>query len=167
MEEKELTDSLRALQPAWEQARKENAAKPTDSKPTAIPDGTYKAIIESAILRRARNTQNPVIEWQLLINEGEQRGRKEYYIQAITSNTVNFVMENLKKCGIDCDEIEKIAAYLPQARGVELEIVIKTKGERRNVYFNRQIMDERSLSGDVLGHDEIESITVGADLPVD
>lgn len=155
-----MKEDLAALQGEWQKAREQTAAMPVEGKPKKIPDGKWFVIVENATLGRAQDKQ-PKLTWVLLIqNDGEFKGRRIWYNKKITVKSLVYVMKDLKLCGVDVPNLEEIAAYLPQVRGVELEITYSTKGEYRDVYFNKRLSDGTEFAG------EIETSPDGHDAPI-
>lgn len=163
----DMKDSLSGLQKEWDEARRKIAGQPSEARPNRsgpIPDGKYRVLVEELKLTRTKTNKTPMLTWKLLIMDGDQRGRHEWYNKVISAQSIEYVVKDLQMCGIDLGDLANLAAYLPQARGVELDIRIESKHERRNVYFNRRL--DRSYSGDAENH-EIETLTDGTDFPIE
>ncbi len=123
-----------------------------------LPTGNYRVTVESAMLKRAA-TRDPMIEYLFRIMSDGQRERRGRIEQIITPETYERALENLNVCGINCP-VSDIAAYLPRARGCELDITISEHTAARTVTFNCRL-DSRSLSERGIS-EEIETLPDGA-----
>jgi Protein of unknown function (DUF669) len=154
---------LGSMQGAWARERERAAGEPPPKvkKFEPLPLGKYHVIIEKAELTRTKSGEpKPMLVWELVVKTGAYRGMKEWYNQIISTQSLEYVLQNLRLCGIDVPDISEVASYLPQARGVELEISIKEKGGRRTVWFNHRLGDESH------SEEEIEKMIEATDLPV-
>ena len=115
------------------------AATKVDSPTAPVPDGRYNAEIEQVILTRATGGA-PMLEYTLvIISDGPHKGRKVWYHRTITERSLKWVKLELSVCGLRLERISEVADHLPALAKVRLDITIRTKGEHRNVYFNRRL----------------------------
>ena len=94
--------------------------------------------------------------------DGEKyRGRYEWHRRVITNETLRYVAEDLTVCGIDPTgfRLAQMAAYLPAAHGLNVEIRIATKNENRNIYLNRRVGEDENIG--LVQHGAIEPLPDG------
>jgi hypothetical protein len=125
-----------------------------------VPDGKWAGRIEHGILKRA-TSQDPMIEWAITVTtEGPQSGKKVVVRWVINRNTLDWIKKALRAVGFNKDNVSAVADYLPKLQGALLDFAIKTKEERRTVYFNR-LLNESGR-----GEGEGENVTVIDDFPI-
>lgn len=148
-----IGSELGSLQDDWKRLRSETVTSPAQGRQSRVPDNDWQVIVDGVTLGRSRDRQ-PKLTWVLVITtHGDFQGRKIWYDKKITKKSLKYVMRDLKLCGIDVPDISQLAAYLPAARGVELDISLKTEGEYRNVYFNHRLSDDHEMVGDEMLED--------------
>jgi hypothetical protein len=147
----ETFDELDRLQNNWAQASQEAVAKTANRETlyNPLPDGEYTCVIEDYQLKRSKTSERPMLEMTLRVEtskkEGDKyRGRREWHRRVIGNETLTYVAEDLTICGIDPTgfRLQQLAAYLPAAHGLSVEIRVVTKNDNRNIYLNRRVGDE-------------------------
>lgn len=127
-----LRDELAKLDEAFAGEQVKNDQAP-------VPDGRYHAEVERVILTRSQS-QEPMLQWSLvIITEGPHANRRVWYYRTINPKTLKWLKQDLVVCGLDVPRISDVADYLPQLTGAKLDITVKTKGDRRNIYLNRRL----------------------------
>jgi hypothetical protein len=107
---------------------------------TEIPDGTYKAIIESIALKESQ-TGNTYVNFTLVITDGEFSERKLFVNRFLTEGaikiTVSQIMNLIKTCGYELEgdmftDYETMVNCLQSLIGQEITVTKKTKGDFAN-----------------------------------
>ena len=111
----------------------------TEEDPGPVPDGRWQGRITSATLKRATSAR-PMIEWEITVTtEGPQAERVVVVRWVITEKTLKWIKEALLTVGLAVPKISTVADHLPTVTGALIDFTIRTKGESRNVYFNRRL----------------------------
>ena len=63
--------------------------------------------------------------------------------RGITEKTREYVLDELKICGLELPRFSELKNHLHELIGVELEVTRKTRGEDVNIYFN-DLLDSTS-----------------------
>ena len=105
----------------------------------SIPDGRYEVRIEDAELGVSPRSGNPVLKYTLRVTGPNFTNRVMWKHRGITANTVQYVMDELKVCGLQLKRFSDLGQFLQEIIGAEIEITRKTRGEDVNIYFNRQL----------------------------
>ncbi len=108
-------------------------------KVDSIPDGRYEVRIEDADLGVSPRSGNPVLKYTLRVIGPTFTNRVMWKHRGITANTVQYVMDELKICGLQLKRFSDLSEFLQEIIGAEIEITRKTRGEDVNIYFNKQI----------------------------
>ena len=112
---------------------------PDRPKIDSIPDGRYEVRIEDAELSVSPRSGNPVLKYTLRVTGPSFANRVMWKHRGITANTVQYVMDELKVCGLQLKRFSDLGEFLHEIIGAEIEITRKTRGEDVNIYFNRQL----------------------------
>ncbi len=108
-------------------------------KVESIPDGRYEVRIEDAELGVSPRSGNPVLKYTLRVIGPNFVNRVMWKHRGITANTVQYVMDELKVCGLELKRFSDLSEFLQEIIGAEIEITRKTRGEDVNIYFNKQL----------------------------
>lgn len=103
-----------------------------------VPDGKYQARICRAALSESR-AGDPMIKWDLAVISGPQEGRHVFKNAVITRKAMPFIKADLIKLGLELGKISELERHLPELLDKTVEVVVKTRGEYRNVYFDKLI----------------------------
>ena len=116
-----------------------------------IPDGVYDAVIEDAHLTETVSTGRPMVVWKLRIRGPQAANRAVTRTRVITENTLQYLREDLEKCGLSVARLSQLPARLGELVDRPVGIDKRTKDGRSNFYFRRQASrsGEMSLSDDV------------------
>jgi len=116
-----------------------------------IPDGTYDAVIEEARLTETASTGRPMVIWKLRIRGPQAANRVLTKNRVITENTLQYLREELEKCGLAVSSLSELPARLGELVDRPIGIDKRTKDGRANFYFRRQSArtGEMSLGDDV------------------
>jgi hypothetical protein len=116
-----------------------------------IPDGTYDAVIEDAHLTETVSTGRPMVIWKLRIRGPQAANRAVTRTRVITENTLQYLREDLEKCGLSVSRLSELPARLGELVDRPIGIDKRTKDGRSNFYFRRQSVrtGEMSLGDDV------------------
>lgn len=152
-DEQKIVDELKGLDQDY-------AASAVKEDTGPVPDGRWMGTIEHCELKRA-TSKDPMIEWQLSVTtEGVQAGKKVVVRWVINRKTLAWIKKALRAIGFEHDQISAVADYLPKLTHATLDFTIRTKDERRTVYFNRLLDD------DGRARSEVENVTVIDDFPI-
>lgn len=109
---------------------------PIEERGADVPDGTYEARIDSAILKFSK-TQKRMLTWELVITDGAYKGRRLFRNNMLESpENLKWLKTDLHSCGLTLERLTLLEANLPRLIGVVLKVTAKTKGENQNVYIN-------------------------------
>ena len=110
-----------------------------------VPDGQYQIKVDRAFLKHSQNG-NPMLSWELEILVGQYAGRKIFKNNMLMSQeNFGFLKADLDVCGVTLKKLSDLPNRLEDLIDTQLEIKKVTKGEFKNVYFQRMI--ETSASG--------------------
>jgi len=110
----------------------------SDDMYSDIPDGTYDAVIEDAHLTETVSTGRPMVIWRLRIRGPQAANRAITKNQVITENTLQYLREDLAKCGLTVARLSELPARLGELVDRPIGIEKRTKDGRANIYFRRQ-----------------------------
>jgi hypothetical protein len=113
--------------------------EPSSRKPSAnseLPDGKYEVRIEDVALYTSSRSGNPVLKYTLRVLGPTHVGQLMWKYRGITENTLQYVKDELKLCGLELARFSDLNFHLHDLIGVELEVTRRTKGEEVNIYFN-------------------------------
>ena len=108
-------------------------------KVDTMPDGRYDVRIEDAELAVSPRSGNPVLKYTLRVIGPKYANRLIWKRRGITENTVQYVMDELKVCGLQLERFSDLSQFLHEVIGSEIEITRKTRGEDVNIYFNKAL----------------------------
>lgn len=115
----------------------------TETKPrptfVEIPDGRYDVRIEDVELYKSPSSGNPVLKYTLRVLGPTHIDRMMWKRRGITEKTRDWVMDELKICGLELSKFSDLKLYLHDLIGVELEVTRKTRGEDVAIFFNGQL----------------------------
>ncbi len=100
-----------------------------------IPDGNYEAVIEEARVTVTATTGRPMVVWTLRIQGPVAANRTLPKTRVITDNTVSWLKEDLRKCGLDLERLSELPQRIREIEGLVLPVEKRTKDGRMNVYF--------------------------------
>jgi hypothetical protein len=103
----------------------------------AVPDGVYRVNVEDVSLGISPASGNPTVKWMLRILGPTQQRRVLYKWNGISERSMQFLIEELRCCGVELKRLTDLEKHLPGLVGLELEIARKTKDGRANIYFNK------------------------------
>jgi len=100
-----------------------------------IPDGNYEAVIEEARVTATASTGRPMVVWTLRIQGPVAANRTLPKTRVITDNTVGWLKEDLRKCGLNLERLSELPRRIHEIEGLVLPVEKRTKDGRMNVYF--------------------------------
>jgi hypothetical protein len=100
-----------------------------------IPDGHYEALIEEARVTTTSSTGKPMVVWTLRIQGPIAANRTLPKTRVITDNTVAWLKEDLRKCGLELERLSELPGRIHEIEGLVLPVEKRTKDGRMNVYF--------------------------------
>ncbi len=104
-----------------------------------VPDGKYQVSISKAQVAESR-AGNPMLKWDLLVISGEHEGRHIFKNAVISQKSMPYVKGDLTKLGLELKRISDLASRLAEVLDKKLEVTVVTKGEFKNVYFNKLLV---------------------------
>ena len=118
-----------------------------------LPDGKYKARLESCTLAEAQSSGRLQVDFAFVIMAGELKGEKVHkYACVETEDDQVWFARDLKRFGIEApetaDELEEVVKLLDDAKP-ELTISIKTKDSGQFTYIDKVHSDTEA--GDLSG----------------
>jgi hypothetical protein len=126
----ETIADLSQFDEAWKKSAVTN-----DDHYSDIPDGRYEALIEEARLTTTASTGKPMVVWTLRIQGPVAANRTLPKTRVITDNTVAWLKEDLRKCGLDLERLSELPRRIHETEGLTMPIDKRTKDGRMNVYF--------------------------------
>ncbi|MBI4873386.1 MAG: DUF669 domain-containing protein [Acidobacteria bacterium] len=121
---------LRQFDQAWAKA-----SAPEEDFYSDIPDGPYEAVIEEARVTETATTGRPMVVWKLRLQGPVAAHRSLPKVRVITDNTVAWLREDLRKCGLNLERLSELPQRIHEIEGLLLPIEKRTKDGRMNVYF--------------------------------
>lgn len=100
------------------------------------PDGKYEVRIEDVELYKSPNSGNPVLKYTMRILGPTHVNQLMWKRRGITEKTRDWVLDELKVCGLELEKFSDLKYHLHDLIGVELEVTRKTKGEDTTIFFN-------------------------------
>jgi hypothetical protein len=100
-----------------------------------IPDGNYDAVIEEARVTTTASTGRPMVVWTLRIQGPTAANRTLPKTRVITDNTVGWLKEDLRKCGLNLERLSELPKRIHEIEGSVLPVEKRTKDGKMNVYF--------------------------------
>jgi len=111
-----------------------------------IPDGTYDTVIEDAHLTETASTGRPMVTWRLRIKGPQAINRVVTKNVVITENTLQFLKDDLQKCGLTVARLSELPDRLGELVDHPIGIEKRTKDGRSNFYFRRQSVRTGQIS---------------------
>ena len=111
------TTDLRQFDEAW--------PKPPvgrDDRYADIPDGQYEALIEEARLTTTASTGRPMVVWTLRIQGPVAANRTLPKTRVVTDNTVTWLKEDLRKCGLNLERLSELPQRIHEIEGQVLPV---------------------------------------------
>jgi hypothetical protein len=112
-----------------------------------VPDGRYVVSVERVNLVKSTGG-NPMLKYDLLVQEGEQKGRHIFKNAIISKNSLPYLKKDLEICGVKLEKLSDLAGRLEELLDKRLEVNKRTRGEFVNVYFDRLVSTEGALAGE-------------------
>ncbi len=106
------------------------------------PDGKYQVLVDKVEMARSKQTNAPMLKWQLKIAGPRCAGRYLFRNNMIASpENVKWLKNDLAICGMDVAglKLSSLPNRLGELLDVQLEVKKQTRGEYTNVYFQRRI----------------------------
>jgi hypothetical protein len=106
-----------------------------------VPDGNYQVRVARAEMKESKQG-NPMLNWELDILGPRYANRKLWRNNVLASaENIKYLKSDLYICGVQLQNLNDINRDDVRTKliGVTLEVTVKTKGENRNVYFNKRI----------------------------
>jgi len=138
-----IQDDARAVLRQFDQDWNNTEPAPSSGE---VPDGTYEALVYAARITRSKSGERLMLEWELIIIEGEYESRKVWDYQFLDDpERFPWIKKRFNICNIHLPRLSDLPEKLENLVGSLVEITIKTKkqngNEYRNVYFNRRLED--------------------------
>jgi hypothetical protein len=108
-----------------------------DFKP--VPDGTYQVYVDEVMLKKTKETQQPMLSWQFKIMAGKYEGRILFKNAVIMKDALVYIKTDLSVCGLELARFSDLPSHLSQLLNVKLEVKIVNKGENQRIYLQRKI----------------------------
>ena len=146
MATKTVASALKGLKGAWKKAEARVGFSP-------VPDGQYQARIDNAVLELSKSSKRPQISYELTIVSGEYENRKLWKRDGIDGEEqLEWTKGTLETLDLEIpDNINDLPDCIDGAKGLGVEITVRTKEEFQNIYFN-ELLD----LDDVVDEDEEE-----------
>ena len=112
------------------------ADAPDEAEFANVPDGKYQARVERVNLMRGRTSNKKMLEWDLVITDGEYEGRHTWkYTLLEEPEHMKFAKRDLLCCGLKLERISDLPQHLEELLNVTIPVTLKTKGDFQSVYF--------------------------------
>lgn len=135
----------------------EYAAAPVESPSESVPDGKYQAVVHKVELARSKQTDTPMLKWQLKVIAPHSVGRMIFRNNMLGSaENVKWLKQDLFTCGLELDKLSDLPGRLEELLDVALEVTVKTKGEYSNVFLNRRIDADTEAGDPMAGMDPLQ-----------
>ncbi len=133
---KNLASTLSGLQKGWKKTSPRKVGAP-------VPDGSYSARIDSAVVEEAKSSGRMQVNWALTVAEGDYEGRSIHRFSGLESDdNLAFLQGDIETLEIAIPEdINDLGEALEDAVGLLLEINVRTKDEFTNVDFIELLED--------------------------
>jgi hypothetical protein len=100
-----------------------------------MPDGSYEAVIEEALLTETVSTGRPMVTWKLRIQGPQAVNRLVTKNRVITENTLGYLREELDKCRVQVSRLSELPARLGELADRPIGLEKRTKDGKSNFYF--------------------------------
>jgi hypothetical protein len=111
-----------------------------------VPDGKYQVRVDRVSMARTKNTDTPMLKFDLVIISGKQKNRHIFKNSMLTTNSLSFLKSDLAAMGIALPKFSDLPKHLDEMIDQKLEVTTKTTKskddpdkEYNNVYFDRKI----------------------------
>jgi len=105
-----------------------------------VPDGRYQVIVEKVEMARSKQTNTPMLKWQLKILGPHCAGRYLFRNNMIASHeNLKWLKTDLVLCGLQLEKLSDLPHRLNELLDVTLEVKKQTREEYQNIYFQRRI----------------------------
>ena len=143
MSKDKFNKSGKDLMRAWDEARKVKDEVAQSFEPE---DGRYTVALVMAEVGEARSSGRNQITWEYLFLEGEYKGKTFRSWDGLDrTEGLPYIMKRIEAIGYTVpespDELEGLTAQITKDKP-KIKIIIKTKGEFRNVYVVKQVEDD-------------------------
>jgi hypothetical protein len=71
-----------------------------------IPEGSYPIVVDKAEVRESKSSDNPYINWEMTITEGEHEGRRLWMITSLSPKALFRLKDVFEALGVLEDEME-------------------------------------------------------------
>lgn len=105
-----------------------------------VPDGKYQVNVDKVELAKAQSSGNTMLKWTLKVLGPTCAGRLLWRNSVITKATLAWLKGDLATCGLEIDSLSELPSRLGDLLDVKLEVTKRTKGENKNIFFNRRIV---------------------------
>jgi len=107
----------------------------SDEMYSDVPDGTYEAVIENALVTETASTGRPVVVWKLRITGPQAVGRVVTKNRVVTENTLAYLKEDLEKCQLKVSRLSELRTRIVELVDRPIGIDKRTRDGRTNFYF--------------------------------
>jgi len=121
---------------------------------SSIPDGKYQVKIIRATMARSKNTDAPMLKFDLVVISGKHAKRHIFKNSMLSHNSIPFLKADLETLGIKLPKFSDLPKHLDAMLDQTLEVTVKTNGEYTNVYFDRKI----TVAAGADGPDETKAV---------
>ncbi|KKK73274.1 hypothetical protein LCGC14_2895480, partial [marine sediment metagenome] len=134
---KNLASTLKNIQKGWKKTQPRKVGAP-------VPDDSYSARIESAVIEESKSSGRLQVHWELEITDGDYKGRKIHKFSGLeTDDNLAFLQGDLETLELPIPEkIDDLGEVLEDAKGLLLEINVRTKEEFTNIDFIELLEDD-------------------------
>ena len=126
------------------------ASAPVENPGESVPDGKYQVVVHKVELARSKQSDTPMLKWQLKIIAPHSVGRMIFRNNMLGSaENVKWLKQDLYACGLGLEKLSDLPGRLTDLLDVALQVTVKSKGEYSNVFINNRIDTdtEESLPG--------------------
>ncbi len=140
---KNTAKTLSSMQKGWKKAKPRHIGAP-------VPDDSYPARIESAVIEESKSSGRLQVHWALDIADGDYAGRKVHKFSGMESeDNLSFLQGDIEILELAIPEdIGDLGETLEEALGILLEINVRTRDEFTNIDFIELLEDEEESDED-------------------
>lgn len=103
-----------------------------------VPDGKYQVRVQRVRLDESRKG-DPMLKWDLVVLSGPQANRHIFKNSVITPASLPYVKADLLLLDLNVQRFSDLPNHLDSLLDRSLEVTQRTRGEYRNVYFNKRL----------------------------
>jgi len=130
-------NGLDALDGAWQSTK----AADMDN----LPDGIYTVTVLKCYMGTTRDTGKPTLRWEFsVLLPMHLRNRRLFRTSVISQEGLPYLKRDLAMLGINLARISDLPFHCQEALAKCLEVKVRTKDDRQNVYFNKLVANEPS-----------------------